>query len=349
VIFCYNLLMKQYIKNILIYIIVAVTFLAVGYFFTHQYDLSQTKKIIATIVPVRENNFDYKFIYPLLTYNLSQALPFLENKTLTNKINDYVQLQYKNNSAQTIGVYYRNLLTNGWAGINQDVKFHPGSMMKVMIMMAYYRESQLDPAIMQKEFNYSKDINQVLVQQSYATPSSLVVGQSYNTKYLIEKMIEDSDNGAEVLLYNNVNVNILNDVYRDLSLPIPDETNQNYTISARQYTAFLRILYNSTYLAELNSEEALSIMSKSTYNDGIYAGVPSNIVVAEKYGERVDTDSSGKNISSVELSNCGIVYATSPYTLCVMTKGQNDPKNLASIIKDISGIVYNYVSLGANK
>jgi hypothetical protein len=90
-------------------------------------------------------------------------------------------------------------------------------------------------------------------------------------------------------------------------------------------------------------------MAQSTYHDGIYAGVPNNIKVAQKYGERIDPDPSGKNIDSVELSNCGIVYAKSPYVFCVMTKGQNDPKNLASIIKDISGLVYNYVGSGGGK
>jgi beta-lactamase class A len=335
--------MNQPIKNALIYIVIALIGLGAGYFFTRQYDLAQTKKIISTIVPVRENNFNYKFIYPLLSYNLSQVSSFLQNKTLTDKLNTYIQSQYKNGNAQTIGVYYRDLSNNIWAGVNQDIEFHPGSMMKVIIMMAYYRESQLDPTIMQQQLTYSIDINQALLKENFVDPPSLVVGQNYTTKYLIERMIANSDNGAEILLLSHVNNSILNDVYRDLSLKIPSDTNADYTISPKEYSAFLRILYNSTYLTELNSEEALSIMAQSTYHDGIYAGIPNNVLVAQKYGERVNTDSSGKNVSSLELNNCGIVYAKSPYVLCVMTKGPTNEETLQSILKHISAIVYNYI------
>lgn len=48
--------MKQYIKNTLIYLFIATVFLGIGYFFTHQYKLYQTKKIVSTIAPIKENN-----------------------------------------------------------------------------------------------------------------------------------------------------------------------------------------------------------------------------------------------------------------------------------------------------
>ena len=164
-------------------------------------------------------------------------------------------------------------------------------------------------------------------------------------------MIDNSDDGAATLLLANDDPNILTAVYRDLNIPAPGDKS-DFTISAQQYTLFLRILYSSTYLTEINSENALSIMSQSTYKDGISAGVPSDIIVAQKYGESLDTNTQGTTITGTELHNCGIVYAKNyPYTICIMTraKGMVDQKQLTAIIKDISKIVYDYVDSNHKK
>ena len=142
-------------------------------------------------------------------------------------------------------------------------------------------------------------------------------------------------------------------VYTDFNLANPDTVN-DYTITARQYSIFLRILYNATYLDEVDSEKALSLMSQSTFVDGMVAGVPSGVTVAQKYGERIDTDSSD-NAAAVELHNCGIVYdQPSPFVLCVMTKapiqtGVDVEKQSAGVIKDITRLVYNYINTEGNK
>jgi beta-lactamase class A len=337
-----------------IIILSAVIFLVgtgIGYGAGYYYNLQQTKSLITNILPVRENNFNYKFIYPLLKYDFGGARYFLEDKNLEQKINSYVQQQYQSKNIESISVYTGNLSTGGWAGVDADTKYVPGSMMKVLIMMAYYRESQLDPSIMDKNLVYSNEVAQLVNKIPYVNPVNLIVGQSYATKYLLEDMIENSDDAADTLLLLNVDQNILNDVFRDLNIEVPG-TVANYTISPREYTYFLRILYNSTYLTEDNSEDALSVLSKSTYHEGIYAGVPSGIEVAQKYGESVDIDPQTKNVVATYLNNCGIVYAPKyPYTLCIMTKakGLTDHKQQASIIKNISAIVYNYISSGVIK
>ena len=72
------------------------------------------------------------------------------------------------------------------------------------------------------------------------------------------------------------------------------------------------------------------------------AGLPKDVTIAHKFGEHV----SGSNgvISSVELHDCGIVYAPKkPYLLCVMTRGSDFDK-LSGIIKSISNMVYEGVT-----
>jgi beta-lactamase class A len=318
----------------------------IGYGIEYYYNFQQTKNLITHIVPVRENNFNYKFIYPLLRYDFGDAKYYLENKDLEQKINNYIQSQYQKQNAENISVYYSEPLTGKWSGVNADYQYYPGSLMKVLIMMDYYRQKQLDRTVMQKQLIFSKEINQQIYATAYATSTNLTIGQSYSVQYLIEDMIDNSDNGAVKLLMANDNPTILRAVYDDLDIPAPGDK-PNFTISAKDYALFLRILYSATYLSEKNSEEALSIMSKSTYKDGLSAGTPSNVIIAQKFGESVDTDPQSTTVTGTELHNCGIIYAKNfPYILCIMTKakGTVDQKQLASIIRDISKIIYNYTN-----
>lgn len=324
------------------FIVVAVAAYFLGIKINHNKEVKTTTQVINSIAPVRENNLDYTYTYPLLSYDFGQANNYLKNVDLTNKLNSYVQNAYAAKNADSVSVYVRNFFDNHWAGVNEDAQYHPGSLLKVLIMMAYYREAELDPSVLQKTYLYSQTTSQEINSLQYALPTKLVIGQTYTVSQLLQAMIGDSDNGAETLLIDNVDRTTLNNAYQDLNIPNPDTTQGDYTISARQYAAFLRVLYNATYLSEAYSEQALSIMAKSTYKDGLAAGLPGNVPVAQKYGERVE--GSDGNIQSVELHNCGIVYAPNhPYVICIMTKGK-DINKLTGIIKDISSLVYNNLS-----
>jgi len=323
-------------------IAIFVVAFAIGYGASMFFATVRTKQLIENIKPIRENNFDYQFIFPLLRYDFGNARNYLEDKTLENKLAAYVANEYENQKAQSISVYFSSLSGNSWAGVNADAEYHPGSMMKVLIMIAYYRESQLDPAILDQNFVYTKTVADQANAIDFDLPSNMVVGRSYGVKDLIANMIENSDNGAETLLLDNSNQKILNDIYHDLNIEVPTEV-PDFTISPRNYSTFLKILYNATYLSDADSEEVLSLLSKTTFTSALAAGVPSNIVVSHKYGERVDTNATG-TVTATELHDCGIVYAENPYQICVMTKGYPDASeaDLASIIKDISSIVYTY-------
>ncbi len=136
-------------------------------------------------------------------------------------------------------------------------------------------------------------------------------------------------------------MNYFNNVYKSLSLNIP-ENGLKYEISPKDYSLFLRVLFNSTYLSEKNSEKALMILSKAKFADGLVARLPKGIVVAHKFGEYAN--GSDYQIDSVELHDCGIIYAPkNPYLLCVMTRGK-EIKNLKTTISEISKIVYDQIS-----
>ncbi len=84
-------------------------------------------------------------------------------------------------------------------------------------------------------------------------------------------------------------------------------------------------------------------MAFRDFPQGLQSGVPASIEVADKFGER-EVFSTDGTLSYLELHDCGIIYVPdSPYVVCVMTRG-HDFNSLASIIGDVSKIVYEHIA-----
>lgn len=131
------------------------------------------------------------------------------------------------------------------------------------------------------------------------------------------------------------------------TLQIPEATTSDF-MSPRLYSRFYRVLYNSTYLSPSVSEQTLKFLTQKGFPGGLDAGVPDNILVAQKFGERTQNDASG-NVVDRQLHDCGIVYYEDyPYFLCVMTKGQDFTK-LQPIISGISKTVWDYIDSSSKK
>jgi hypothetical protein len=78
-------------------------------------------------------------------------------------------------------------------------------------------------------------------------------------------------------------------------------------------------------------------LAKSTFTEGIVAGLPQGMTVAHKFGEAELPD------GTLQLHDCGIVYKPNqPYLICVMTKGSNFD-TLAGVISHISKTVYQII------
>lgn len=325
---------------IIILILVALSGgVGIGYFWGFNNEQAVLDRKLNAIHPLRENNSGYNFIDPLLAYIIPSSDQQTAMVSLKNKITDSISKDKENNNLSDASVFFYDLNRGRWVGVNETEKYNPASMLKVVIMVAYLKESEETQNILNGYLTYTKDIDDAVNQVSFNTPSDLKIGESYKISDLINKMIIDSDNGAETLLLTNINQDNLNSIYNALNIENPDETN-NFTISPRSYSLFFRILYSATYLDNADSEKALDLLSQTTFTDGLVAGVPKNIIVAHKFGEHVNSP------QEIELHDCGIVYyPKNPYLLCVMTKGPS-LNSLEGAIKNISSIVYqNYSAL----
>ena len=110
-------------------------------------------------------------------------------------------------------------------------------------------------------------------------------------------------------------------------------------VNAKEYGSIFRILYNVSFLGKDPSEKILSLLTQSEFKNGLRGGVPENIVIAHKFGER--ELKVGNNVAPVkQLHDCGIIYYPgNPYILCIMTRGPSLQK-LAPVIQRISSEVY---------
>nr|MBU1327855.1 class A beta-lactamase-related serine hydrolase [Candidatus Omnitrophota bacterium] len=276
----------------------------------------------------------YKFISPLLDYEVSPELKNAELSTLKNKLETLIKDSINKNKTLYVAVYFRDMLNGPWFGINEKDTFAPASLIKVPLMIAYLKYAEQNPDILNYNLVYEKGIESY-IKQNIKPDEELELGKSYSIENLIQRMIEYSDNNAYFLLMNHINRDLIDKVYNDLGVSVPLIGNKEDFITVKEYSSFFRILFNASYLNREMSEKALDILSKSSFKIGLVAGVPANVTVAHKFAER------GNLVNqTLQLHDCGIVYHKErPYLLCIMTYGINF-EDLIKIIEDISSIVY---------
>lgn len=231
-----------------------------------------------------------------------------------------------------ISVYFRDLNNGPSFGINENNKFAPASLLKVPLMIAYLKENEKNPDILDKKIIYGGDH---YLKENLPNVDTLTPGSSYTVDNLIYRMIAFSDNLAFETLLGNIDQNTIKTVHKDLDLIYPDINTPDDYISVKSYAGLFRVLYNSTYLNREMSDKALKYLTKSDFHLGIQAGIPKDTTTALKFGIR---DADGKG--TMQLHDCGIIYdQKKPYLLCIMTKGDRSNK-LIEMIKNISDEVY---------
>jgi beta-lactamase class A len=294
-------------------------------------------------VDVRINSEEYKFINPLLFSRTSKDLYRDEYKDLTTKLNSDISGYKTNNGATGVSIYFRDLNTSHWMGINDDEKYDPASLLKVVLLITYLKKSEEDPSIFEEKLYYPGADEE---GQYYKGAEHLQPG-NHTVLELLKIMIIESDNKAKEILTNNL-AKDFQETYKDFRLPLPASIDVNDYMSARSYSVLFRALFNSTYLPWNLSEQALFLLSLANFDKGIKAGVPEGIVVSNKFGEHTYMRASDNSVESRELHDCGIVYYPGhPYLLCVMTRGTDFPQ-LEKVISEVSKTIYDYVESTAS-
>jgi beta-lactamase class A len=276
----------------------------------------------------------YRFISPLLRCDIPTSASTKTMKDLSQKIKNNINESISTNNAENVSVYFRDVHSSEWFVLNENDTYAPASLLKVPIMMAVYKRSQSHPEILTKEIKFDGGSDNY--GQKYQTQNELQEGKSYTGNELVEHMVIESDNTAKNILLASMSPEEQSRVFDELKVEILHDAEEFITV--QNYSIFFRALYSAIYLGPELSEKALELLTKSSFKDGIVAGVPQGVLVAHKFGER-----DGQEGSPEQLHDCGIVYhPNNPYILCIMTKG-NSFEKLANVIKSISATTYNQV------
>ncbi len=237
-----------------------------------------------------------------------------------------------------VSIYFRALQDGGWYELGEKELFQPASLMKIPIVIAAYVEGESSPEFMDRKIS---PLNSVGVTQNIVTEPKAEEEEKMTMRELVFRSLVHSDNDANFTISETVGKAKIDEVLKDFGVPYFTTSITDYHVSPRVYSSLFRILYNATYLSEENSEEILSMLSKSTFDKGLVAGLPRGVKVAHKFGERVFQEA-GNSQNSHQLHDCGIIYAKRPYILCIMTKSSSfDP--LYKILSDLSELTFNLV------
>ncbi|MEP7265275.1 MAG: serine hydrolase [Bacteroidota bacterium] len=281
--------------------------------------------------PIR-NRVDYKFTRPLIAVNLETQSDKLNS--IKAQLSDLINNRCKNGTLAQGSIYLKNLENGEWTAINENTGYHPGSLAKVPTLICYLKGSERDPSILDKKYKLTK-LPPGMPHQNFEPENSVQANKYYTVRELLKYMIVYSDNAAAYLLNMNMNTALFQKVFTDFGLKKPELVDPDYMLTVKEYSMFLRVLYNATYLSADHSDFALDLLTKSPFHEGLTKTLPMQTVVAHKFGE---TNAN----NNLEMHESGIIYCDKhPYLVTMMTKGY-DLKIQAEAISEASDLIYKF-------
>lgn len=334
--------MKFFVKKIPVYVVLIIVLASslVSYALTKQQfktdedELSVSNNYISSSCNININRLSgRKFIKPLLfAEKTCEAETFASMK---NAVNAVISDLKSRGEINTASVYVRLFGKAEWLSINEETRYQPGSLFKVPLLITYLRMEEKTPGILQKEYTFNAVTKEAKQFKQEFMKNQIQLGKSYKVKELLKYMIVHSDNNATMLLFNNIPTSEFEQTFTDLGLD-KNMTKSEGVISAKEYSRFWITLYNGSYLNFDNSEYALSLLSQSDFDQGMMKGIPKNVMVAHKFGEKGNT-------TSHCLHETGIVYCgDKPYLVTIMTEGKNQSL-LPDCLQKISSTIYNNI------
>jgi hypothetical protein len=251
------------------------------------------------------------------------------------EITRYVEAEKAAGHITDFAFYFRDLYGGPVFGINETADFAPASLLKVPLALVYLSWAEREPDVLGRRVVYTSQ--KLDLEQEFKPDSEVAVGEEHSVEELLRSMLIHSDNSAYEALITYLEetgeIDRLLETFNEVGI-IGAEQLPEDIISVRRYAGLFRILYNVSYLNAELSEKMLSWMIEAQFDEGLAGGLPANISLANKFGEREQED------GTIQLHDCGIVYFPgNPYLICIMTRGDNLDE-LADVIKTVSRMMY---------
>ena len=232
-----------------------------------------------------------------------------------------------------------------------DDSFHAASTMKIPVMIELFhqvKERRLrltDTVTIRNEFHSIVDNSPFELDPNDDSETDLykAEGETRELGYLCELMITKSSNLATNLLIEKLGVEDIRATVHSLGADgmhvlrgVEDqkayEQGLNNTTTARGLQVLLTAIAEGKAVDDDSSRAMVTILEKQTFNEGVPAGLPEGTRVAHKTGE----------ITKIH-HDAAIVYAPRPFVLVVLARGISDQKDSATLIADITKMLYQAV------
>lgn len=287
----------------------------------------------ASCKPTLERVSGYNYIAPLLP--VETQCESEELVPLKNSLTSLLEQQKAAGFLKEASFYFRDLDKGLWTGYKENDKYFPGSLMKVPDLMNYLMMEEQVPGTLNTRLFYSRPF--VVQKTPVFISAKLPEGKSYTVRELLKYMISYSDNNATVLLSNSFDDKYFKKILSDFHLPPVDPNQRNYPISPREFSRFMRSIYNASYISLGHSELAAEMLSTCDFKDGFAKGFPPGTKLIHKFGE-------AGNDKEKQLHESAIIYINGHgYLLTVMTKG-DDQHVLANILSQTAAAVNKYLT-----
>ncbi len=279
----------------------------------------------------------FLFLNPNVNCGTKPVIDKSNPRILHESLSKLIESKKSSGEVDEVSVHFRDLIGGPSLGINEDELFIAASLLKLPTAITFYKLAEEKiPDLLNRQLRFESSQSATL-EQYYKPAKTITPGTSYKVRELLSNSLIYSDNLSNEVLKASLNsiepnINLVARTYQELGLVSPTSLNQA-DISTRGYASIFRQLYNASYVSPESSNSILSLLAESEFDQGIASGVPDNIKVANKFGERFLGDAK-------QLHDCGIVYfPDNPYLICVMTRGKNF-ETLAKVIGEISKMVY---------
>lgn len=251
-------------------------------------------------------------------------------------------------SGADVGIAFETLdgrLT--WSSRGDDV-FHAASTMKIPVMIELFhqvREGKVklsDPLPIKNEFHSLVDGSVFTLKPADDSETDLykAVGQTRTLDQLCDLMVTVSSNFATNLLIQKLGIDNIRatvsslhadgmDIKRGVEDQKAFDKKLNNTTTAYGLATLLLAIANGKAVDPDASAKMVEILERQKFNEGIPAGVPTNIRVAHKTGE----------ITKIH-HDAGIVYAERPFVIVVLVSGVEDFKQSGALIAEVTRDLY---------
>ena len=232
--------------------------------------------------------------------------------------------------------------------INETTRFHAASTMKVPVMIELFRRVEAQQLKLTDVVEVTNQFHSIVEGSPYTLSVSAdsdgvtykAIGAPMTLAALCDAMITVSSNLAANLLIEKLGAREIQatvdrlgasgmQVLRGVEDQKAFDQGRNNTTDAAGLARLLELIGRGEAVSRAASAGMVEILKRQTFNDGIPAGLPAGTVVAHKTG----------TITAVH-HDAGIVYATRPYVLVVLTRGISDEKRSDVLVASISRAVF---------